>query len=260
MRATSGEIMKLPKLALRMLFGALLFSAAPLMAQVVVPASAGFSLNGGSIDLAGSSLQVAGTFDLGAGAIQNAANIGILAGGSINGGSGTITLFGDFSNLGSFTAGTGHVNFVDGALALSNITGNTTFANLSFVSLTGKSYAFGVGSTQSIQNQLQILGTSSFGIQIKSSIPGQVAFINLLAGGTQDINYVGVSNVHATGIHLAPTLTNDGGTGDSTGWFAQGGSGTDPAIPIPTLSFGMLLLLAFAFSGIAFTTLRRSFI
>ncbi|QBB71288.1 hypothetical protein ELE36_13500 [Pseudolysobacter antarcticus] len=240
-----------------MLFGALLFSSAPLLAQVVVPASASFSLNGGSIDLAGSNLQVAGTFDVAAGAIQNAANIGILAGGAINGGSGTITLFGDFSNVGSFTAGSSHVNFVDGALAQSNITGNTTFANLSFVSLTGKSYVFGVGSTQSIQSQLQILGTAGFGIQIKSSTAGQVAFINLLAGGTQDINYVGVSNVHAIGIHLAPSLTNDGGTGDSFGWFAA--VAPTVATPIPTLSFGMLLLLALAFSGMAFAALRRSF-
>ncbi len=243
--------------ASRTLFGIFLCLAIPAMAQVAVPAAATFALNGSALDLAGSDLQVAGTFNVGSGSVQNAANVAIVAAGTLDGGSGAITLFGDWSNLGSFTAGSGQVNFVDGALALSNVTGNTTFADLSFVSLTGKAYSFQGGSTQTINNQLQILGTASSGIQFESSNAAQVAFIDLLNGGSQNIDFVGVSNVHATGQHLAPTLTNDGGSGNATGWFGQStggngnGGGPGGVAATPILSSWALLLLVLGLVGVA---------
>lgn len=121
----------------------------------------------------------------------------------------------------------------------------------------GKGFALQVGTTQTIQNQLQILGTSTSGIQIKSSSAGQVAFINLLAGGSQNIDFVGVSNVHAIGQHLAPALTNDGGNDDAIGWFGLAGGGT--ATPVPMLSIWALLLLALGLSGVVLISTRRSF-
>ncbi len=229
-------------------------------AQVSVPATSVFSLNGGVIDLAGANLQVSGAFGIGGGAVHNAANVVIAAGGNLDGGSGTLTLFGDWSDLGTFTAGSSQVDFVDGGQVQSSLSGNTTFANLSFVSTIGKAYSLQVGTTQTIQNQLQILGTSSNGIQIKSSSTGQVAFINLLASGSQSIDFVGVSNVHAIGQHLAPTLTNDGGSGDAIGWFGQaGGGGPGTVAPTPMLSFWALLLLALGLSGVALASTRRLF-
>lgn len=229
-------------------------------AQVSVPAGSALALNGGSIDLAGTSLQISGSFGIGSGAVNNAANVAIAAGGTLEGGSGILTLFGDWSNLGTFTAGTGQIAFVDGNQAQSSLSGSTTFANLSFASSIGKAYALQVGTTQTIQNELQILGTSTSGIQIKSSSAGQVAFINLLSGGTQNIDFVGVSNVHAIGQNLAPSMTNDGGSGDADGWFGQAvGGAPGSAIPTPTLSFWALLLLALGLSGFALASTRRSF-
>lgn len=225
--------------------------AAPAFAQVVVPAGAAFALGGGSIDFGNTSLQVGGNFALGSGSAANVDNVSILAGGALDGGSGVLTLFGDWSNAGTFTAGTGSVNFIDDGIAQSNISGNSTFDNVSFVSATGKNYVFAVGTTQSISGSLTILGSSTQGIQFRSSTAGQVANIDLLAGGTQSIQYVGVSDVHATGQHLAPNLTNDGGTGNAVGWF--GAAAAANTVPTPTLSWIGLLLLALLLATIAAT-------
>jgi hypothetical protein len=229
-------------------------------AQVMVPAGASIALNGGTLDPAGSDVQVAGTLALGAGNLQNAKNVSISSGGNIAGGSGSLSLFGDWSNLGSFTAGTSIVNFVDGSTTLANVSGSTAFDNASFVSNDGKTYAFAVGSTQSISGTLTILGTPAQGIQFKSAAAGQVANINLAPTGSQNIQYVGVSDVHATGQHLAPTLTNDGGSGNALGWFGNGtgGNGNGNPAPTPMLSSLILLLLTLLIAASAFL-FRRNF-
>ena len=92
---------------------------------------------------------------------------------------------------------------------------------------------FQVGTTQTIAGVLQILGTTDNPIQFRSSAPGQVANINLLPGGTQSILHVGVTDVWATGQHLAPDQTNEGGGGNAVNWF---GAPDDEEIPIPTPS------------------------
>jgi hypothetical protein len=215
--------------------------ASPVFAQVIVPSGAAFSLGGGSLDLGNTSLQVGGSFAVGSGNVQNVDSVSILAGGTLNGDSGTLTLFGDWSNAGTFAAGSSTVNFIDG-VAQANISGNSTFNNASFVSANGKNYVFAVGTTQSVSGLLTILGTSTQGIQFRSSTAGQVANINLLPGGSQNIQYVGVSDVHATGQHLAASQTNDGGTGNATGWFGSAAAGN--TVPTPALTWMGLLLLA----------------
>lgn len=214
------------------------------------------ALNGGKLDLDSTDLQIGGSVALSSGAISGAHSIAIGSGGALNAGSGTISLFGDWSDFGTFSAGTGTVDFIDGSAALSTVSGNTTFHDLSFISSTGKTYAFAVGSTQTIGGLLTILGTAATGIQFKSTTPGQVAFIDLLPGGSQDIAHVGVSNVHAIGQPLAPTQTNDGGTGDALGWFGSGGSGSSVAATPAVSPFGLLLLLL-SLPAVAF--LRRRF-
>ena len=233
--------------------GLLLLAAvsAPALAQVVVPTGAAFSLGGGSLDLGNTSLQVGGSFAVGGGSVQNADSVAILSGGNLDGGSGALTLFGDWSNAGTFSAGTGTVNFVDGGIAQSNISGNSTFDNVSFVSATGKNYVFAVGSTQSVSSLLTIQGSAAQGIQFKSAAAGQVANINLLPGGSQNIQYVGVSDVHATGQHLAANQTNDGGTGNAIGWFGSAAAGN--TVSTPTLSWIGMFLLALLLATIAVT-------
>ena len=224
---------------------------APVFAQTTIPSGASIQLNGGSFNLAGTSLLDAGMFGLGSGALINTANVSIANGASVAAGTGSMTLFGDWSNLGAFIAGSGAVNFIDGGIAASNISGNSTFDNASFASSTGKTYSFVAGSTQTVSGALTILGTSTLGIQFKSATPGQAANLNLLPGGTQNIDFVGVSSVHATGQPLAPTKTNFGGSGVALGWFGSLLAGV-AAVPASTLStLGMLLLCAVLIAAFA---------
>ncbi|MBS0590943.1 MAG: hypothetical protein JSR65_09945 [Proteobacteria bacterium] len=222
-------------------------------AQVSVPAAATFQLNGGKLDLGGSDLQLGGTLTLGSGGLANAASVLIGAGGLLDAGSGALSLFGNWSNLGSFVPGGSTTNFIDGPLATATFTGSTTFHIASFVSATGKNYLFPVARTQYF-DALTILGTAATGIQFRSTAPGQVAYVSLLASGPQNIDFVGVSNVHAIGQPLAPTKTNDGGSGDAFGWFGL----VFTAVPAPMLGWIGLLLLTLALVG-SVARLRRSF-
>lgn len=231
----------------------LLLSAAA-HAQVTVPVGAAVQLNGGSIDLGGNDLVVGGSLSIGAGAIDAGHGIAIAASGVIDAGTGSLSVSGDWSNAGVFVPGSSLVTFEDGVEALSNYSGNTRFHDAAFVSAAGKTHAFAVGSTQEFDGLLRILGTAALPIQITSSAAGQVAFFNLLPGGTQDIHFVGVSDVHAIGQPLAPDETNQGGAGNDVGWF--GNTPLVEAAQIPTLSsFGALLL---ALALVALVARRRS--
>ena len=233
-------------------------STACAVAQVTIPATATLQLAGGTLDLGGTDLQAGGSLVLGSGSVANASNVSILAGGLIDAGSGSIGLSGNWSNLGNFAAGTSQVNFSDGGLAQSVFTGNTTFSSAGFISTTGKNYIFPVGATQFFGTSLTILGTAIQGIQFRSATPGQVAFVNLMTGGTQNIDFVGVSNVHSTGQILAPTKTNDGGTGDAAGWFASAVAAAAAAVAAPVLSWIGMLLLGLMFATFASRKLHSS--
>ena len=212
-------------------------------ADIIVPAGGVASLNGGSMDLGCSDVIVAGTLSLQGGSLSNVRHVSIAAGGAIVAGSGSITLAGDWSNLGSFGAGTGSVNFVDAPACVptntgSSISGNTTFATLSLISTTGKLYRFAAGSTQNVQQQLTISGTQALPIRIESDTPGQRAFINL--SGQQTMNQLAVNDMTASGRWIAPFLNNRNPNGAVTGWFGDPEAGR----VVPTLSTGLLLGLS----------------
>ena len=231
-------------------------------ADFIVPASAIDSLNGGTLDLGCTDLIVAGTLRLGSGQVLNARNVTIQSGGVLNGGSGTIELGGNWSNNGGFLAGTGTVRFLDlCGLATATVSGSSSFANARFISSIGKNYVFAVGSVQTITSVLEITGTTPKPIQFRSSAPGQVASINLTGTGTQQIVHVGVTDVWATGQHLAAGQSNEGGGGNAKGWF---GIPIGPPIPptgevaiIPALSTLMLGVLAVLLALAAGLGLRR---
>ena len=150
-------------------------------ADLVVPANAVGTLNGGTLDLGCTDLIVAGTLQLGGGQVLNARNVTIQGGGTIDGGSGVIQVGGNWTASGSFTAGTGEVDFRDlCAAGPASISGNTTFFRASFASTTSKNYTFAVGSTQKILSVLEISGTAGNPIQFRSATPGQVASIDLV--------------------------------------------------------------------------------
>ncbi len=211
-------------------------------ADLIVPGGSLVSLGPGVIDLACTDVIVAGTLQINSGQLKNVRSVTISAGGAIDGGSGLIEVGGNWTNAGSFLAGSGTVNFRD-LCVFGNavIMGSTTFNGASFVTSSGQNYVFAAGSTQTINTLLEITGTAALPIQFRSSNPGQVAFINLLSGGTQLIQHVGVTDVWATGQHLAPLLTNEGGGGNANRWF---GTPSNVVTPVPTLDAGALAALA----------------
>lgn len=215
-------------------------------ADYVVPANASTSLNGGSLNLACTDLIIGGSFSLGSGSVTGVRNVIIQPGGNLNGGSGELSLAGNFTNSGSFSAGTGSVNFGDsaGCATTGTVTGNNSFYDLSFVtaSATGKTYAFAAGSTQLIDHLFTVRGTAAGPLQLTSSVPGQPAFINLPFTGAQSMASLGAVDLVATGVWLAPNLVNLAPANGASAirWFGE------PQVPVvPTLGNTSVIALAF---------------
>jgi hypothetical protein len=226
-------------------------------ADLVVPANGVYTTNGGQTDLACTDVIVAGTLQVNSGGLVNVRHLTIQPGGVIDGGSGTIQLGGNWSGTGTFTAGTSTVRFDDSCgLTSAAIGGSTTFFSTRFVSTSGKNYVFQVGTTQTVGGLLEIAGTAGQPIQFRSSTPGQVANLNLLPGGTQQIQHVGVTDVWATGQWLAPALSNEGGGGNASRWFGA----APPSVseyPVPSLGDLATLALAALLAACGIAELRR---
>jgi hypothetical protein len=226
-------------------------------AGLSVPAGAHVSLNGGSAALAGQDLRIDGALALGSGSLFGLDALRTGAGAQADLGSGLVELSGDWENRGTLVAGTSQVRLLDGQ-ADSAILGSTTFASLALVSSSGKRYHFESGLTQTVSGQLTVQGASGLPIQVDVTQPGSTAFLDLLPSGTQAIAHVGVSDVHASGQPLAPTLSNEGGRGNDQGWFGNGGGpGPGAAVPAPTLSPAALFLFALAIGLAALRARRR---
>lgn len=221
--------------------GLLLFAGGALATAVDVPGGATLALAGGQLDAGGGDVALAGTLQLGSGQLSDVGQFQVTGTGDAELDSGQVTLFGNWINAGTINAGTSQVAFVDGGAAVSAVMGATTFAAVSFVSATGKRYRFQSGTTQTVTGALTIAGTQAAPIQFDVTQAGSVANIDLVAGGSQNIVHVGVSDVHATGEHLAPTQHNEGGSGNATGWFAQV---LPPYVAVPTLAQWALLIMA----------------
>lgn len=258
--------MGLPKLT-TMWLRAILAPACLLLATgaygaITIPAGGSLSLANGAMDMGCTDITVAGNLQVGSALITNVHNVAIQAGtspdGTLDGGSGSITLAGNWINSGAFIPGASSIFFVDdsGCAPSSTLSGNTTFYNLSLVSSLGKVYTFTPGATQTTLHALTIQGTLTNPIQITSGTPGSQGFTKLAPGGTQNISHVGVSDNWATGQPLAPLLTNEGGTGNSRGWF---GIPLNLSVPIPALGAGGIGLLALILGGfgIFFTSGRQ---
>jgi len=224
-------------------------------ADLIVPSGGQYTTGGGQTNLACTDVVVAGTLLVASGSLVNVRHLTIQPGGTIDGGSGAIQVGGNWSNGGTFTADTSTVRFDDACgLPAATITGSTTYFNARFTSTTGKNHVFQVGTTQTIAGLLEILGTASSPIQFRSSAAGQVANIDLLPAGAQNIVHVGVTDVWATGQHLAPAQSNEGGGGNAVNWF---GLPSVTEIPIPTLGHLALLMLAALSACVATIELRR---
>jgi hypothetical protein len=228
-------------------------------ADLVIPPGARYDTGGSRTDLACTDVVVAGTLVVAGGSLVRVRHLTIQPGGAIDGGSGLIQLGGNWGNGGTFAAGTSTIRFTD-ACGLTSVTvdGNTAFFNARFASATGKNFVFQVGATQSIAGLLEILGTTSNPIQFRSGTRNQVANVNLLSGGTQSTLHVGVTDVWATGQHLAPYQSNEGGGGNAFNWFGPPlGVGDTSTLAVPTLADMALVALAALLAGFAIVDLRR---
>jgi hypothetical protein len=161
---------------------AFLLAFAPLPvahADLVVPSGGQYTTGGAQTDLACTDVVVAGTLHVSSGSLVNVRNMTIQAGGTVDAGTGVIQVGGNWTDQGSFGAGTGTVQFRDlCSLASASIGGNTTFFNASFVSGTGKNYVFAVGTTQTIGGLLEIVGTapirSSSAVERPDRLPSSI--------------------------------------------------------------------------------------
>jgi hypothetical protein len=75
-------------------------------AQVTVGSGASLALGTGSLDLGCADLTVAGTLSAGTAGFSQARDVTIDPTGLVNGNSATLTVAGDWDNVGSFNAGT----------------------------------------------------------------------------------------------------------------------------------------------------------
>jgi hypothetical protein len=238
-----------PRAAFLALCCALLL-ASEARADLIVPTGGVVSLAAGGVDLGCTDLVIGGTLQANAAPVLNVRNVVVQAGGTLDAGSGVTNVGGSWTVTGTFIAGSGTVNFVDGCGGAGALGGDTTFNQVSFASATGKSWTFAAGSTQTIEQLLSIQGTPANPVQLRSSALGQPAFIKL--NGGQNIAHVGVTDLTATGAWLAPGQSNEGGGGRAIRWF-----GVPTVAAIPALGTAGRVALLVLLAGAAARRLRR---
>jgi hypothetical protein len=219
-------------------------------ASLTVGASSSVDLGSASVDLGEADLDVSGTFSAGTGTVDQARDVSIQPGGTLNGESAALNVCGDWTNSGTFNAGTGTVNFADGCgLTLAVISGNTTFASLDLTTTSGKLYTFTSGSTQTVTNSFTLLGATGNPLTLRSTLGGSAAFLDIQGTGSGD--FVDVQDIDATAgnpITLGPNSVKGSNT---PGWLA--------AALVPVLgALGLALLaLSLVWSGLWSLVTRR---
>jgi len=162
------------------LIGVCLFLTASLAWALVIPSGGSLEIPpGGNINLGCTNLDLQGSLSVNSGQLSQATNVGIVAPGVLDGGTGAISVGGNWNNSGTFIPGTSTVTFVDGCTAApAQLTGDTTFFNLTLISANGRTFTFPTGSHITVTGTLTLQGAPGFPIQLTSS-SGQTAFIAL---------------------------------------------------------------------------------
>jgi hypothetical protein len=127
-------------------------------------------------------------------------NLAIGVGAALSAGSNILTVNGNWANNGTFNAGTSTVIFSGGGN--SNISGSTTFNNLSCPAGAKQSLTFENGSTQTIENTFTAKGTDKDDkLILQSNVPGQQWMIEL-SNDTYDLDFLDVRDSR----NLGPTI------------------------------------------------------
>jgi hypothetical protein len=232
--------------ALTYLLAGALLSPSFLSAQSITVASGTLlSLGAGSIDAGCGDLSVAGTFSVGSGSANSLRNVAINSG-TINGGSGSINLSGDWTNQGTFNAQTGSVNITDGCgTTVSRVTGGSTFNQFSATTTTGKQLQPAAGSAQTFSGGLTLGGSGSDRLLVRTSAPGTTAAFTLNPGASQSISGVDVADIDSSAgesIGNGPPERFDSvDSGNNTNWFV---SAIQEIMPVDTLPAPLIALMA----------------
>lgn len=208
--------------------------------------AAGLSIGAGSTMQLGNALLALGCNDL-----------HIEPTGTLEAQASTIALAGNWDNRGTFDPGTGTVRVEDGCSVpeTSDIGGSNTFFALVVTTSSGKKVRFQAGATQTILDHLTLMGAPGNLLMIRSSMPGEQAFLDLAPAGSQEIDYVDVADNAASGRLLAPGSAaryHSIDSGNTTGWFftLAGAAPVASGIGLVGLAVGLL--------GVGGTALRRS--
>lgn len=194
------------------------FAAAAPAADVTIGAGSSLDLGTNNIQFGCADLTVGGTLQGNSGGLNLVRNVSILPGSVFQGGLGAFYLAGSWSNQGQFVPGMSSVNFTDGcAQTVSTISGDTTFFDLEALSVLGKILEFEAGSVTTVTNQLVLAGVPGNRLQIRSSVAGVVAYLEVQAA--QFVADVEVQDNQAIG---KPILmgTSSQSLGNTPGWWA----------------------------------------
>ncbi|MDD4957146.1 MAG: filamentous hemagglutinin N-terminal domain-containing protein [Candidatus Omnitrophica bacterium] len=144
------------------------------------------------------------------------------SGGRMDAGSYRITVSGDWTNAGTFNAGTGTVVF-DPMTGTSRISGSTMFNDLTCVT-PGSTLVFGSGTTQTVNGRLDISGSVSSRINLMGSVAGSYWHINP-KGAISVTNVTVRDSYNDKGVFVDPAGSVD--NGKNLFWF------TPPVNDIP---------------------------
>ncbi|MFP6685675.1 MAG: hypothetical protein VB934_13225 [Polyangiaceae bacterium] len=155
-------------------------------------------LGSSRLNLACGDLTVFGDFAVGTVGLISVGDVSIESTGVLDAESATLEIANDWNNAGTFLAGTSTLRFVDGCSATGAIlSGDSVFADIEFLSPTGKSYFFTAGSTQTVTGDLTLQGASGSLLNLRSTLASVSAFMDAL--GANIASYVDVDDIDATG-------------------------------------------------------------
>jgi len=159
-----------------------------------------------------------------------AGNVSIGSSGTLNARASTLSVRGNWSNSGNFTYNTSTVNFEGtGAQQLS---GNTTFYNLSITTSSARAITFQAGNTTSVANNGSLTLSGQLGslLTLQSSVEDSDWNLQVSTSGTShSVSYVNVSDSNASDY-----TEIDASDGTST----NGGGNTNWLWPPPDYKFG----------------------
>ncbi|WP_169426726.1 IPTL-CTERM sorting domain-containing protein [Curvibacter lanceolatus] len=161
--------------------------------------------SGSSMNLACAALTVQGALNMNSAQVDSANAVTIAASGAVDAGQSTITLSGDWSNNGTFAAGTSTVVFNNGCTAgPMQLSGNTVFYNLTLSSTSGSTFVIPAGSNITVNGTLTLQGTNGQPITLVSS-SGSPAVINL--GPNAHVNQV---NTNLNNVQIGAGTNSQG--------------------------------------------------